>query len=51
MKMDVMFFAPDAILLALKLIIVSLTVTSFVPDEYYQYNEPAYNLVFGCGVL
>lgn len=32
-------------------VIVLLTVTSFVPDEYFQYGEPAYRFVFGPGIL
>jgi len=33
-------------------ILIALSIeTNYLPDEYYQYVEPSYNLVFGHGVL
>ena len=40
-----------SIIIAYNLIYCAVLSTSFVPDEYYQYVEPAYRLVYGIGIL
>jgi hypothetical protein len=41
----------DSVLLVIsivyRLLILFLIKTTFVPDEYYQYVEPSYELVYG----